>query len=154
VSFQDPGREVVLSESAVQSRVRQLFGTTLYRHVPGTVRGGNARGGRTVCREAQELSSRLKLCAPNTQVRRNYIPHQAPPGRALVLTFTPSQKFDLTSKTSLQNPRLLRTMSHRKPVLLILYQASERVRRSGPVVVPPRTWIPPRSYYRRRSKVY
>ena len=37
---------------------------------------------------------------------------------------------------------------------LILYQASERVRRSGPVVVPPRTWIPPRSYYRRRSKVY
>jgi hypothetical protein len=37
---------------------------------------------------------------------------------------------------------------------LILYQASERVRRSGPVVVPPRTWIPPRSYYRRRSNVY
>jgi hypothetical protein len=42
VSFQDPGREVVLSESAVQSRVRQLFGTTLYRHVPfaGAMRGG------------------------------------------------------------------------------------------------------------------
>ena len=36
----------------------------------------------------------------------------------------------------------------------VLYQASERVRRSGPVVVPPRTWIPPRSYYQRRSKVY
>jgi hypothetical protein len=104
-------------------------------------------------------SSRIELKAQAVRPKHSgqaqlHSSSSPPPGRALVLTFTPSQKFDLSSKTSLQNPRLLRTMSHRKPVLLILYQASERVRRSGPVVVPPRTWIPPRSYYRRRSKVY